>query len=79
MSAEKEQSEEMIDSFMAQERVLRLIGVWPLDNHSFAKLSIGRWFFAMLTQVSFELLDDYPHVEVVPCVVLLGIALRRAC
>lgn len=43
---------EIVRSFIVQERVLRLIGIWPLNTNSFVSSSIGRWFFAIMTQVS---------------------------
>ncbi|XP_076650284.1 uncharacterized protein LOC143357647 [Halictus rubicundus] len=34
------------------EKVLRLLGIWPLNSDDILRSSLGRWCFAMLTQVS---------------------------
>ncbi|XP_076375599.1 uncharacterized protein LOC117228201 [Megalopta genalis] len=38
--------------FVGPEKVLRLLGIWPLNADDILRSSLGRWCFAMLTQVT---------------------------
>ncbi|CAL7938193.1 unnamed protein product [Xylocopa violacea] len=49
MAEEKGSSAELVRSFMVQETVLRVIGIWPTSSDSLA--SMARWIFAMMTQI----------------------------
>lgn len=39
---------------MVPEKVMRLLGIWPLNSDDILRSSLGRWCFAMLTQVSWS-------------------------
>nr|XP_031847372.1 odorant receptor 63a-like [Nomia melanderi] len=50
--AERKHRGDTATGFVVSERVLRLLGIWPLNADCVFKSSLGRWCFAMLTQVS---------------------------
>ncbi|XP_078032785.1 odorant receptor 63 [Augochlora pura] len=48
----RKQAGETKTGFVGPEKVLRLLGIWPLNADDILRSSLGRWCFAMLTQVT---------------------------